>query len=240
MSADYSNGFSCDFPGCDKPLKMQGLCNGHDQQRRHGKELRPLRKRRLKTEESPRCKFPRCEHYAAGNGLCDGHYRQQRLGKELTPLYETQRRKHTPPRIICDEAPCPRSDLIGPCHIFRGEKDDGGYGRVRIDGRDKGVHVICWEREKGGSVAKGMEIDHQCRVRACCNTDHLREVTGHVNKTENVVGSFWMLNAAKTHCPRGHEYTPENTYRYPSGRECKTCKKEAGKRAYEKRKAAKC
>lgn len=37
----------------------------------------------------------------------------------------------------------------------------------------------------------------------------------------------------KTHCPRGHEYTEENTVRYPSqyARRCKTCEREQGKRA---------
>ncbi len=27
----------------------------------------------------------------------------------------------------------------------------------------------------------------------------------------------------RTHCRHGHEYTEENTYRYPDGRQCKTC-----------------
>jgi len=32
-------------------------------------------------------------------------------------------------------------------------------------------------------------------------------------------------NSLKTHCPRGHEYTPENTYRYGDRkrRNCRTC-----------------
>ena len=32
-------------------------------------------------------------------------------------------------------------------------------------------------------------------------------------------------NSLKTHCPRGHEYTPENTYRYATSgrRACRTC-----------------
>ncbi len=34
-------------------------------------------------------------------------------------------------------------------------------------------------------------------------------------------------NAAKTHCPQGHEYTVENTYRYRNNwRYCRTCKLE--------------
>lgn len=37
---------------------------------------------------------------------------------------------------------------------------------------------------------------------------------------------------AKTHCPHGHEYTPENTIVYPSDgrRRCRTCRR-AGQRA---------
>ena len=30
-------------------------------------------------------------------------------------------------------------------------------------------------------------------------------------------------NRLKTHCRKGHEYTPENTYQYASGRQCKAC-----------------
>lgn len=42
--------------------------------------------------------------------------------------------------------------------------------------------------------------------------------------------------AAKTHCPRGHEYTPENTYIRPRGhRECRTCHLEDAKAAYRRK-----
>jgi hypothetical protein len=42
-------------------------------------------------------------------------------------------------------------------------------------------------------------------------------------------------NSAKTHCPCGHEYTPENTYQDPSGkRSCRTCRLER-KRIYNAR-----
>lgn len=42
------------------------------------------------------------------------------------------------------------------------------------------------------------------------------------------------LHARKTHCKRGHEFTPENTIRCPRGRTCRTCVNEASNRRYRK------
>lgn len=45
--------------------------------------------------------------------------------------------------------------------------------------------------------------------------------------------------ASKTHCPRDHEYTEENTYYTPDGRrQCRICMKNSGRRNYLKRKLA--
>ena len=42
-------------------------------------------------------------------------------------------------------------------------------------------------------------------------------------------------NRDKTHCKRGHEFTPENTYltRIPSGRKCRKCASMLNKRRYQ-------
>lgn len=115
------------------------------------------------------------------------------------------------PTILCDARPCPNPALSGPCHVFRGTKTQKGYGQISIKNKSVLVHRLVWEREIG-PIPKGLEVDHQCRVKSCCNVDHLRIVTQKVNLTENVVGSCWQLEAAKTHCPRGHPYDEANTY----------------------------
>ncbi len=121
-----------------------------------------------------------------------------------------------------------------PCHIWQRYIDEQGYGTVRVDGRMRGAHCAAWEREHG-PVPDGLELDHLCHDparcaggptcvhRACCNPEHLEPVTGLENVRRGAAGA-WLR--AKTHCPRGHEYTAANTYRGKShtGRQCRTCR----------------
>jgi hypothetical protein len=45
-------------------------------------------------------------------------------------------------------------------------------------------------------------------------------------------------HGTETHCPQGHEYTEENTYRRRGGRECKTCVRARNRAAREARRLA--
>lgn len=149
-----------------------------------------------------------------------------------------------PKAISYDEVACPVEGLVGPCHIFNGHKDRRGYGRVwSLEGTSL-VHKQVWEAING-RVPEGLELDHMCMVKSCCNPNHLRAVTHKVNATENVVGANWQLNLSKTHCPQGHEYTPDNTRvrERLSGqcRECKTCARiNKQRRKKQKRLLARC
>lgn len=77
-----------------------------------------------------------------------------------------------------------------------------------------------------GPIPEGYQIDHLCKTRGCVNPDHLEAVTltENVNRSSNYIA----LNRKKTHCPRGHEFTPENTYFNPKGkgfnRACINCR----------------
>lgn len=146
-----------------------------------------------------------------------------------------RRPQGTPPVIEYDEAPCPNPNLNGPCHIWRGAKIGNGYGNTIHKGKSVLVHRYIWEL-KCGPIPDGLRIDHQCRTRACCNVDHLRVVTHKVNTTENS-SSVGAINKAKTHCPAGHEFTPENTRINVCGsRVCRACRKRQGVEANERRK----
>jgi len=105
------------------------------------------------------------------------------------------------------------------CWLWTAALNSKGYGVVWAPDQSKLVlaHRRVWEMFNG-PMPDGLVSDHLCRVTSCVNPDHIEPVTG----TENLRRGN-NFNAAKTHCPRGHEYTKDNTYPNQRGRNCRTC-----------------
>lgn len=123
----------------------------------------------------------------------------------------------------------PKVDATGICWLWTGAKNRGGYGVINR-GRRFGtvvVHRAVWELLVG-PIPEGTELDHVCRVRACCNPDHLEPVTRAVNVAR---GSQRAGAPRKTHCKSGHRFTPENTLpNGDHGRACRECVNAANRR----------
>lgn len=108
------------------------------------------------------------------------------------------------------------------CWLWEGSAVPRGYGTMTVAQTPRRVHVFVYEALVG-PVPEGLELDHLCNTPACCNPAHLEPVT----HAENVRRAA----ARRTHCPKGHAWTPENTYRrvHRNGavsRNCRACNRE--------------
>jgi hypothetical protein len=120
-----------------------------------------------------------------------------------------------------------------PCWIWQASiKTKTGYGSFGWGRRSYSIpaHRACFLLFVG-SIPEGLELDHLCRRRACVNPDHLEPVTTKVNNNRGIGPECArQRQLAKTHCPKGHEYTEANTYRFGKNyRACRQCRRDLEK-----------
>ncbi len=86
------------------------------------------------------------------------------------------------------------------CWLWIGHINRDGYGRTVISKTNKlqSAHQATY-RALVGEIPPGKELDHKCRVRSCCNPDHLEPVT-HI---ENMRRGIQFAPAT---CRRGHKF----------------------------------
>lgn len=107
------------------------------------------------------------------------------------------------------------------CWLWTGALVAGGYGTVSRNMKMLRVHRVTYELLVG-PIPAGLQLDHLCRNRACCNPGHLEPVTAKENFRRGESPAARMIR--ENVCRRGHEMTEENTYRPPSGeRICRAC-----------------
>ncbi len=114
-------------------------------------------------------------------------------------------------------------DEITGCHNWQGFVSNKGYGHVSLgNGKSGRVHRAAYELAKG-PIPPGLQIDHLCRNRRCCNPDHLEAVTPR----ENVLRGegHGAVNAQRTHCANGHPYEAADRGN-GSRRFCRICRRE--------------
>lgn len=126
--------------------------------------------------------------------------------------------------------------IPGPndCWLWQRGVWKGGYGSFRIADKKYQAHRIAWMLEYG-LIPEGYYICHHCDNPSCVNPHHLFLGTQRDNVQDCISKGRYTahdVNRNKTHCPQGHEYTPENVRLYKGMRFCRTCGRESSKEYY--------
>ena len=114
-----------------------------------------------------------------------------------------------------------RRTLSG-CWEWNGGRDWDGYAIFKVKGRSTRGSRFAYEHFRC-PIPEGFQIDHLCRNPRCVNPLHLEAVTSRENTLRG--NTIPAANAVKTHCKRGHEFTPENTWTYRGLRYCRQCRR---------------
>lgn len=122
------------------------------------------------------------------------------------------------------------------CWVWTASKTELGYGEFWWNGKLRKAYRQAWLVVRG-EIPEGLVLDHLCRNPSCVNPSHLEAVTHR----ENCIRGIGNANQRKTHCHRGHEFTPENTayttFKKVTSRVCITCRRARDRANYPRKKA---
>lgn len=129
-------------------------------------------------EAAAACSIDGCASRAVARSMCGAHWKRWR--------------KWGDPTIVKKPAPLERRIFhrceVQPngCLTYTGHLDPEGYGKIRAGSRTDGTRRTVYVHravyiELVGPVPEGLQLDHLCRTRSCCNPAHLEPVTAREN-----------------------------------------------------------
>lgn len=148
------------------------------------------------------------------------------------------------PSGLCVMHACDNPSCVRPDHLSIGTKQQNSADMVR---KGRSGHP---RRRLNYEVAQTIRQEHASGLftwidlaeRYGISVYHVWRVINHKvwNSPPRFDGNYCPRQKrhplSRSHCPQGHEYTPENTYVQPSGaRACRTCHRAAGRAYYQRR-----
>lgn len=117
------------------------------------------------------------------------------------------------------------------CWEWSGQLNAGGYGVAGGPLAHRRVYALFFRE-----IPESYHLHHVCGNTRCVNPRHMQIIAPEIHGA--------MSKGLRTHCSKGHEYTPENTtWRQPPdqktpSRVCLTCKRLLQRNAYRKRRSS--
>lgn len=160
------------------------------------------------------CSVVSCGRDYEAKGYCHSHYEAlRRNGQRPTVAYPKTVEERFMRRV--DKSPSGHWMWTGST------ASQGRYGVFFKGGKNMPAHRAAWEIWQG-AIPEGHVIDHLCRQTLCVRPEHLEPKTQQMNILAGTAPA--ALNAAKTHCHKGHAFTIDNTRVTPGGRRvCRAC-----------------
>ena len=117
---------------------------------------------------------------------------------------------------------------LGPeeCWVWTGGRFGAGHGRFGFNQAAVGAHRWLMSELAGRWLDSDEVVCHKCDNPPCCNPSHLYIGTKLSNAQDREArgrSGSGRINAAKTCCPYGHEYTVKNTFVKAGSRNCREC-----------------
>lgn len=192
---------------------------------------------RFEVAPARHCTVEGCTRPHRAHGLCEPHYLRLRNWGDVRPDLPIRGRASRPLKERFME----KVDLSDDgCWLWTAAvtRTEAPYGVFWLDRKQVPAHRVSYEIHVG-PIPEGLHLDHLCRNPRCVNPDHLEPVTN----AENILRGIGppAVNAVKTHCDHGHQFTPENTYEYTRNgrtrRSCRACRRENQRRYLERRRS---
>jgi hypothetical protein len=234
---------TCTMPDCPNPHKAKGLCGKHYLRLLKYGDPNVIKKTPIGVVGVAKCAVGECDDLVKYRDWCDKHYQRWLKHGDAEKVLSVQ--DHRPAAERWKDRYV--VDIFTGCWMWT-SYTAGGYGVIAADGIDVRAHRFVYE-QLVGPIPDDSVLDHLCHNsdpdcaggetcphRRCVNPSHLEPVTFTVNVMRGKGPG--AVNARKTECAQGHEYTPENTYIRTGGeRQCRACTRR-WQREYRARKKA--
>lgn len=162
-------------------------------------------------------------HEPRVNPTSDVKIRYSHLEMSADPVFVVGSRRILPCHIDTYRTRIASSPNDNGCILWLAGTDANGYGALKVAGGMMKSHQIAWLLANG-PIGDGLEPDHTCEVRRCCNAAHLEAVTHAENMRRR--------GARMVYCTSGrHKWSDQVPVIGKSGkRECRPCRNENKRR----------